>query len=98
MALNYSKQNKMKDAYETMVRYDLVKEKIYGEESSRKIAQMEIALDLQEKEKELEALKIKEQVKSLELKHTRTAIIAIVLGAMVLFSIINLFFFQKKRR
>jgi hypothetical protein len=59
---------------------------------------MEIALDLQEKEKELEALKIKEQVKSLELKHTRTAIIAIVLGAMVLFSIINLFFFQKKRR
>jgi len=98
MALNYSKQNKMKEAYETMVRYDLVKEKIYGEESSRKIAQMEIALDLQEKEKELETLKTKADLEGLELKHTRTAIIAIVLGAMVLFSIINLFFFQKKRR
>ncbi len=47
----------MKEAYDTMVRYDVAREKVYGEESSRKIAQMDIALDLQEKEKELESVK-----------------------------------------
>jgi hypothetical protein len=40
----------------------LVKEKIYGEESTRKIAQMEIALDLTEKEKEIELLKTNEKL------------------------------------
>ncbi len=47
MADNFARQGKMKDAYETMVAYDKSKEKIYGEESSRKIAQMEMTLDLQ---------------------------------------------------
>ncbi|MEJ0029647.1 MAG: hypothetical protein WDO15_04455 [Bacteroidota bacterium] len=46
MADNYARQGKMKEAYETMVKYDKTKEKVYGEESSRKIAQMEMALDL----------------------------------------------------
>jgi len=57
MAANYYKQGKAKEAYEMMLSYDKAKEKIYSEESSRKIAQMEIALALQEKEKEVDALK-----------------------------------------
>jgi tetratricopeptide (TPR) repeat protein len=95
-AYNYSKQGKMKEAYETMVSYDLIKEKIYGEESSRKIAQMEIALDLQEKEKEVEALKVQDRLQSLQLRNTRMIITIAVLGIIVALSMVNLFYFKKK--
>lgn len=97
MAYNYSKQGKMKEAYETMVNYDLIKEKIYGEESSRKIAQMEIALDLQEKEKEVEALKVQDRLQSLQLRNTRMIITIAVLGIIVALSLVNLFYFKKKK-
>jgi tetratricopeptide (TPR) repeat protein len=96
MAYNYSKQGKMKEAYETMVSYDQVKEKIYGEESSRKIAQMEIALDLQEKEKEVEALKVQDRLKSLQLRNTRMIITTAILGVIVALSLLNLFYFKRK--
>jgi tetratricopeptide (TPR) repeat protein len=96
MAYNYAKQNKMKEAYEVMVRYDQTKEKIYGEESSRKIAQMEIALDLQEKEKEIEGLKSADQIKSLELRSTRLVITMIVLAIIIAFALVNLFFSKRK--
>jgi tetratricopeptide (TPR) repeat protein len=98
MAYNFAKQNKMKEAYETMVRYDGVKEKIFGEESSRKIAQMEIALDLQEREKELDALKTKEELNSMELRHARLAITCIVLGVIVIVSLVNFYFSKRKSK
>jgi tetratricopeptide (TPR) repeat protein len=96
MAYNYAKQNKMKEAYEVMVRYDQTKEKIYGEESSRKIAQMEIALDLQEKEKEIEGLKSADEIKSLQLRNTRMVITLTVLAIIVVFSAVNLFYTRRK--
>lgn len=96
MALNYSKQGKMKEAYETMLRYDLVKEKIYGEESSRKIAQMEIALDLQEKEREIEEVKTKAEINALELQKTRMIITITILGLAVVLGGFNLFYSKRR--
>ena len=55
MSSNYATQGKMKEAYETFLQYDAAREKIYGEESTRRIAQMDVALDLKEKEKALKA-------------------------------------------
>ena len=96
MAGNYSKQGKMKEAYDMMVNYDKAKEKIYGEESSRKIAQMEIALNLSEKEKEVETLKKEDTIKSLELHNTRMVITIAVLSVVVALGLFNLFWFRKK--
>jgi tetratricopeptide (TPR) repeat protein len=96
MASNYYKQGKMKEAYYMMINYDKAKEKIYGEESSRKIAQMEIALDLQAREKEVDALKIEGKVKSLELHNTRMVITIIVLSVLIALSLFNLFWHRKK--
>src|SRR6478736_1274913 len=95
MAGNYYKQGKMKEAYDMMLRYDKAKEKIYGEESSRKIAQMEIALDLQAREKEVDALKTEGKIKSLELHNTRMVITIIVLSAIIALSLFNLFWHRK---
>jgi hypothetical protein len=86
----------MKEAYETMLRYDQAKEKIYGEESTRKIAQMEMALDLQEKEKEIENLKATDEIKSLQLKSSRMFIIVTVLGIIILIGLVNFVYTKKK--
>lgn len=96
-ATNFAKQNKMKEAYETMLLYDKAKERVYGEESTRKIAQMEIALDLQEKEKEIEQLKATDEINTLELKSTRMFVIATVLGIIVMIGVVNFLYSRKKR-
>jgi len=79
-----------------MVRYDAAKEKVYGEESSRKIAQMEIALDLQEKEKELEALKSESHIQTLELQNTRMIITVVILSIGVILGGFNLFYSKRR--
>jgi tetratricopeptide (TPR) repeat protein len=96
LAANNAKQGRMKEAYDIMLRYDASRERIYGEESSRKIAQMEIALDLSEKEKEMEALRKDDEIKSLELHNTRMVITLIILGLIMIVAFVNLFFFRKK--
>src|SRR6267378_904120 len=90
MSANYAKQGKMKEAYDLMMQYDAIREKVYGEESSRKIAQMEMALNIQEKEKEMEALKKEDKIKTLELHNTRMVITIILLATVVIVSIFNL--------
>ena len=96
MATNYAGLNRMKEAYQAMVEYDQIREKLFGEESTRKIAQMEMALELQEKEMELEAVEKDDQLKSIELHRTRLIIVVVflvVLGAILL---INLFLSRRK--
>jgi len=90
MSSNFARQGKMKEAYDLMLQYDVSRERIYGEESSRKIAQMEMALNIQEKEKEVESLKKEDEIKTLELRNTRMVITSILLGALVLVSGFNL--------
>ncbi|MBS1950103.1 MAG: hypothetical protein OJF59_000142 [Cytophagales bacterium] len=98
MAGNYAKQGKTKEAYETMVAYDKAKERVYGEESSRKIAQMEMALDLQEKEKQVEDLKQKRVMDQLELRNSHLVITIFVLGGIVVLALFNLFMTRRKSR
>lgn len=98
LANNYYRQGKMKEAYETLVKYDVAKEKIYGEESSRKIAQMEMALELQETEKEMDILKKEDLIKTLQLRNTRTVITTVVIGIIVGIALLNLFIGKRNRK
>jgi hypothetical protein len=88
----------MKEAYESMAKYDISRERVYGEESTRKIAQMEMALDLQEKEKELEAAQTESHIKSLELQNTRMVITLVILSIGLVVGGINLFYHKHKTR
>ena len=97
-AENYSVQGKWKDAYEMQLKYDEMREKIYGEESSRNIAQMEMVLDFQEKEREIEILKAQDEIKSLELRNSRLFIILLILGVIVVIGTINIFYLDRKRK
>lgn len=96
LANNYAKQGKMKDAYEFMVRFDAAREKVFGEESSRNIAQMGIALDLHEKEKELESSKAETMIKSLELQKTRMVISLVILSLAILIGGVNIFYSKRR--
>jgi len=98
LAKSYSKQNKMKDAYETMVKYDDAREKVYGEESSRRIAQMDVALELQEREKQVDELEADDKIKTLRLRNTQIVITAVVIGLIALLASVNLVYLRKRMR
>ncbi|MFZ6009425.1 MAG: tetratricopeptide repeat protein [Bacteroidota bacterium] len=97
-AENFYNQGRMKDAYETQLKYDEAREKIYGDESSRNIAQMEMLIDFQEKEKEFDILKKEDQIKTLELRNSRLFIVLVILGVLVILAIFNLFYLDRKKK
>jgi tetratricopeptide (TPR) repeat protein len=98
IAENYSNQNKWKEAYQMQRKYDETREKIYGDESSRNIAQMEMILSFEEKQRELEILKKEDEIKSLELHNTRLFIIMVILAVIVVIAGVNLFYLDRKRK
>lgn len=97
-AENFSIQNKWKEAYQMQLKYEEMRERIYSEESSRNIAQMEMVLDFQEKERELEILKKEDEIKTLELHNSRLFIILTILAVIVVIGSINFFYMDRKRK
>lgn len=97
-AENFSNQGKWKEAYEMQLKYDEVREKIYGDESSRNIAQMEMVVSFQEKERELEILKKEDEIKTLQLRNSRLFIILVILGILVVLALFNLFYLDRKKK
>jgi tetratricopeptide (TPR) repeat protein len=96
-AENYGNQGRFKDAYEVQLKYDEARERMFGEESTRAIAQMELLLSFEEKEKEFELLKKDDEVKTLELHKTRLVILIVILGVMIALGVLNYTFLNKKK-
>jgi hypothetical protein len=88
----------VKEAYLTLLKYDSAREKVYGEESSRNIAQMEMALSIQEKEVEFELLKKESEIKTLQLNNTRLFIILLVLALLVILASVNFYYMGKRKK
>lgn len=95
---NFAIEQKWKQAYEMQVKYDDAREKIYGEESSRNIAQMEMVMDFQETEKKFEMLKKEDEIKTLELRNSRLFIILVILGVIIIIALFNLFYLDRKKK
>lgn len=92
------RQGNPKEAYKTMVAYDSLRDKIYGEESTRKIAQMEMALDFQEKEKEIQMLQKEGEIKSLQLRNSRLFIVLVIVGVLTIMGAVNWYFMGKRKK
>jgi len=84
-------------AYHTFLRYDSIREQIYGQESSRNIAKMEVVIDLQEKEKEFEMLKQETEIKTLELHNSRLFITILILGVSIVLASVNFYYMGKNK-
>jgi len=97
-AENASTQNNWKLAYDMMLKYDDAREKIYGEESTRNIAQMEMVIDFQQKEKEYDMMQQQGEITRLELHNTRLFILLIILGILGILGALNFFYINKKSR
>jgi tetratricopeptide (TPR) repeat protein len=97
-AENFYNQGRWKDAYETQLKYDEARDKIHGDESSRNIAQMEMVMDFQEKERELDLLKKEDEIKTLQLRNSRLFIILVILGVIVILALFNLFYLDRKKK
>lgn len=97
VAENYSNQGKWKEAYDAQLKYDENRENIYGEESTRKIAQMEIIMEFQQKEKEYDLLKQQDEITQLELRSSRLFIVLIILAVLVVLGGFNFYYLKKKK-
>lgn len=96
-AANLARQGKMKEAYEMLLKYDGAREKVYGEESSRRIAQMDMAMNLQEKENAIEELLLSDQNKTLKLRNAQIIIVAGVLVFILGIATFNMLYWRKKK-
>ena len=96
-AENFATQGNWKSAYDMQVKYDQAREKMYGEESTKKIAQMEMVIDFQEKEKEFDMLRQESEITKLELYNSRLFIIIIILVAFLILGGLNLAYLSKKK-
>jgi tetratricopeptide (TPR) repeat protein len=96
-AENFGNQGKFKDAYEVQLKYDEARERMFGEESTRAIAQMELLLSFEEKEKEFELLKKNDEVKTLELQQTRLFVVVGILAILITLGILNYTFLSRKK-
>lgn len=97
-AENFSIQGKWKEAYEMQLKYDDMREQIHSEKSSRNIAQMEMVLEFQKKERQIEMLKKEDQIKSLELRNSRLFIVLVILGVITVIGGVNLVYTGRKRK
>ena len=96
-AENFATQNNWKAAYDMQLKYDEAREKVFGEESTRKIAQMEMIIDFQEKEKEYDLLRQEGEITRLELRNSRLFIILVIMGVFLLIGGLNLALLSKKK-
>ncbi len=97
-AENQFRLGDVKRAYQTLIKYDSAREKVYGEESSRNIAQMEVALSLQEKEKEFEILRKEAEIRTLELNNTRLFITLLVLLVLIVLASVNFYYMGRRKK
>ncbi len=81
--LHYDKAD-YKKAYDFRKLYDEAKDFVFNEESSRMMAQMEVAVELQEKEKELQQLRQDQQIKTLQMEKSRIVILLGLMGSIIL--------------
>lgn len=98
LSANYARQGNYKDAYEALQKYDGAREKIFGEESSRRIAQMDVALVMQEREDELQDLHLQNQNQSLKLRNAQMIIVAAVLAIIAGIATFNLMYTKRKKK
>jgi len=96
-AENQFKLGDPRKAYQTLVRYDSAREEIYGQESTRNIAKLEMALNMQEKEKEFEMLKQQAEIEHLQLRNSRLFIFLLILGVLVVVASVNFYFMGKRK-
>lgn len=98
MSENEYRLGDVKNAYQTFIKYDSARERVYGEESSSNIARMEVALRLQEKEREYEMLKKQAEIKTLELNNTRLFITMLVLLVLIVLASINFYYMGRRKK
>jgi tetratricopeptide (TPR) repeat protein len=97
IAENYATDSRWKEAYDAQLKYDEAREKIYGEESSRNIAQMEMIMDFQDKEREIDMYKQQSEINELELRNRSLFIVLVVLGGLIVLGGFNFYYMNKRR-
>ncbi len=96
LASTYAREGRMKDAYEAMLKFENSRERIFNEESNRKIDQMEMVIGIQEKEKQILTMKKDEAIRNFQVQRTQLGIILVIISIITIMLLVNIFI-QKTR-
>ncbi len=94
----YYAQKRVDEAYQARLLYDQTKDLLYNEESSRKLARIEVAFELQEHEKEIDLAKKESTITQLEDRNNKSFILASIMGAMLFLAGLFIYVSLKKRK
>lgn len=86
------------EAYDARFLYDRTKESVYNEESSRKLARLEVGFEIQQKEKELEMLRQDQKIKTLQVENSKIVILLGLMGTMLLIAAAFVFYSLRKTK
>ena len=96
LAATYAREGRMKDAYESMLKFENSREKIFNEESNRKIDQMEMVIGIQEKEKQILTMKKDEAIRNFQVQRTQLGIILVIISIITIMLLVNIFIQKTK--
>ncbi len=94
----YYAQKRVDEAYQARLLYDQTKDLLYNEESSRKLARIEVAFELQQHEKEIDLAKKESTITQLEDQNNKTFILTSVMGVMLFLAALFIYISLKKRK
>lgn len=94
---NYYAQNRVDEAYQTRLLYDQTKDLLYNEESSRKLARIEVAFELQQHEKEIAIAKKENTISHLVDRNNKSFIIVAIMTAMLFLAALFIYISLKKK-
>lgn len=94
----YYEQKRLEEAYQALLKYDEVKDFVFNEESSRKLAKLELALELEEKEKEIEISGKEITISQLKSKNEKTFVILLIMGGILFVAAIVIFISVRKNK
>ncbi len=83
-------------AKDYLLLHGMVKDSIYNEESNRRISQLGRTFEMEQQEQQIELLRKESEIQQLQLKNNRNSILAIVLGATVLFCLVVFYYLKNQ--
>lgn len=93
----YYDQKRLDEAYQALLMHSQIKDFVYSEESSRKLARLEVAMEIKDKEKQFELHKKQNTINELEDQNYKTIIIVSVMAFMLLSAFLFVYITVKRK-
>ena len=94
----YDKTGNVKEAYDNLVFYDDMRNLLTNQATGRRIAQLEMAYEMEKKDREIELLKKENAIVSLRAENSRIFVVIVVMGLIILMAAVFIIYIVNRSR